>query len=176
MEKNNFQNSNDDLKENDYKNSEKNIFPRLLGGTKNEFPLMFPNIKYSSVNYTQLYLQSIVNWKNINIKNEQILSLLNDKAKPKMYSVFKKILCFTESTVNDLQNQICVGANRYKLFLTNKTDDCSYIVKIFIPIYSPDRKKYLIIKTLWLINQTEIPNFITAYYDPNYKENAKNEI
>ena len=45
-----------------------------------------------------------------------------------------------------------------------------------MPIYSYDRTKYLIIKTIWILSENQKPRFITAYYNSNYKGDSKNEI
>ena len=162
--------------ENKYKEYEHNLYPRLLGGTQEEFPLCFPNIKYNSIDYIVLYLESLVNWRDALIDSKKITSFIDKKSPTKKFFAFKKILGFDNNSCFDLINQIKICAGRYKLFLTKKIDKYGFRVKVYMPIYSLDRKKYLIIKTLWLINEEEVPIFITAYYDPNYKENAKNEI
>ena len=45
-----------------------------------------------------------------------------------------------------------------------------------MPIYSFDHSKCLIIKTIWLLNENKTLRFITAYFEPNYKGDSKNEI
>ena len=159
-----------------YEQDENNIYPRLLGGAKEEFPLHFPEIDHHSIKYIELFLGSYINWKHAVVDFKKILFLVNINGPAKKYIVFNKTLGFNDQTCCDLQKQISLYANRYKLFLTNKIDKYGYRVKVYMPIYSLDRKKYLIIKTLWLINKDEIPMFITAYFEPNYIEDAKNEI
>ena len=167
-------NNNDEEK--DYGEDENNIYPRLLGGGAEEFPLHFPDINHHSIKYIQLYLSEFVKWRNVIIDSKKISFLIDKKGPLGKYSAFSDTLKFNEQNYYDLEKQIKTSVGRYKLFLTNKIDKYGYRVKVYMPIYSLDRKSYLIIKTLWLINSDNVPIFITAYFNPKYLEDAKNEI
>lgn len=165
-----------EYKEKDYSSDMFNYYARKLGGSKNEYPLNFPNIEHHNSEYIFDYFNSLINWNDVDIDTNKIFFLLDENSPKKRYLTFRNLLGFDEDSFFDLESQINENASKYKAFLTKKNDKYGFRVKIYMPIYSFDRTKYLIIKTIWLLNENKKPRFITAYYDANYKGDSKNEI
>lgn len=167
---------NGEYKEKDYSCDMSNYYARKLGGSKEEFPLNFPNLKHHTKEYISDYFNSLVDWSNVEIDKRKMLFLIDEKSIKNRYLIFKNELGYNENCIDDLEKQFREGALRYKVFLTKKNDNYGFRVKIFMPIYSTDRSKYRIIKTIWVIEEDKSPRLVTAYYYPEYKGDAKDEI
>ena len=167
---------NGEYKEKDYSCDIYNYYARKLGGVKEDFPLNFPSIKHHPSEYISDYFNSLIDWNEVEIDKRKMLFLIDEKSIKKRYLIFKKELGYTDDNIDDLEKQFRDGASRYEVFLTKKNDDYGFRVKIFMPIYSFDRSKYLIIKTIWVVKEGKNPKLATAYFYPNYKGDAKDEI
>ncbi|MCF0107667.1 MAG: hypothetical protein HUJ59_01470 [Bacilli bacterium] len=165
-----------EYKEKDYSKDMYNYNARKLGGSKSEFPLNFPNLEHHTSEYIFDYFNSLIVWRDVEIDSRKMNFLIDENSPKKRYLIFKDVLGFNKNSLSDLEAQIRSNVTRYKVFLTKKDDQYGFRVKIYMPIYSYDRKTYLFIKTIWILNENEKPRFVTAYYEKNYKGDSINEI
>lgn len=162
--------------EKDYSHDLYNYYARKLGGSRADFPLNFPSKEHHPAEYIADYFNSLINWSDSYVPDGKMMFLIDINNKKERYKIFRDKLGFNEQNVWDLEKQILDGSRKYKIFLTKTADKYGFRVKIYMPIYSYDRSRYLMIRTGWLLAEGQKPRFITAFYEKDFERNLKNEI
>ncbi len=151
-----------------------NFYARLLGGTKEEFPLNFPKEDYP-LEYLKLYYNEDIDWNDIIIPEGKMNFLIDVKNDKKRFLIFRNLLGYNEENIGELEKQIFENASRYKPF-ANGVTKYGFRVKIFMPIKFANSNDQLIIKTCRIIKENSKPSFVTAWYEKDFKEDFKDEI
>ncbi len=155
--------------------SVRNYYARKLGGNRFEFPLKFPKNDYP-IEYLHDYFNNEIDWNDIIIPKGKMLFLIDVKHPKKRFLIFRNLLGYDESNINQLEKQILNNASKFKVYVNRKSDLYGFRVKIFMPIKFANSNEHLIIKTCWVIKENCKPSFVTAWYQKDFKEEMKDEI
>lgn len=152
-----------------------NFYARMLGGLKKEFPLKFPKNNFP-IEYLHYYFNKIINRDEIDVSDDKMLFLIDEKDPKKRYLIFKNLLGYNESNIKFLKEQILKNAPMCTVYVNKKADKYGFRVKIYMPIKFANSSKTLIIKTCWIIKENEKPRLVTAWYKSKFEEDLKDEI
>lgn len=163
--------------ENEYSNDLYNLICYLNTNKKYNYVFHFPKKGIHGRTYFSSYINEIIDWEKAYMNDSKINFLINPKeAKKKRYLTFRNELGYNENNFDLLKKQILENAYKYKAYILDDFDEFGLRVKIYMPIYYYNEEKYLIIKTVWLVNENEPPKFITAYYEKEKERKYEDEI